>query len=429
MLKILTFAAFVPLGLAAFACSSDDDPKGKGGLAGAGNTAATGGGIGIGGAAGNSMIEVGGSANAGSGATSGTGGGEIPPETADGLRMKACAGWTSEPELLPTVLQLVVDTSQSMSQSTPATGGRNKWEITAEALGIAIDGLPPTTALGLLYYPNMTTQGSETPRDVSACVNVDALIPIDLLGDDGSAHRQRVARSIDDAGPAGSTPTHDAYHYALENGMKPAEFEGNKFMILITDGAPTLELGCLGEGTPRSPSPTQPIVDEVLLTRQEGIRTFIIGSPGTEDNGNGEDSRPWMSLASVLGGTARSGCELEGPNYCHIDLSQESDFASALNSALARILGQIVSCSFELPSPPPGETLDLGQINVIYSPSSGDEVLIGRDDSPDCQDGWQIDSNNRVVLCPEACDLVQGDPGGTVELLFGCTSEVDDPIR
>ena len=191
MLKTLTLAAFVPLALAAFACSSDDDPKAKGGLAGSGNTAATGGGIGIGGAAGSSMIEVGGGAHVSSGATSGTGGGEIPEETADGLRMKACAGWTSEPELLPTVLELVVDTSQSMSQSTQATNGRSKWDITAEALGIAIDALPATTALGLLYYPNMMTQGSDTPRDVSACVNVDALIPIDLLGDDGSDHHER----------------------------------------------------------------------------------------------------------------------------------------------------------------------------------------------------------------------------------------------
>jgi hypothetical protein len=156
----------------------------------------------------------------------------------------------------------------------------------------------------------------------------------------------------------------------------------------------------------------------------------LIGSPGTEDNGDGEDSRPWMSRAAALGGTARSGCSLNGPDYCHIDLSQESDFAGALNAALARILGQIVSCSFELPAPPAGEMLNLSEINVIYSPGSGgDDHLIGRDDSPTCQDGWQLDSNNRVILCPAVCDQVQRDPQGTVELLFGCASEVDEPVR
>jgi hypothetical protein len=428
MLKHIALAAFIPLGAALFACSSDDgDQKPKGATGGTGG--GTGGSIGIGGSAG-SQIVVGGGSGTGSGASSGTGGGEIPDETADGLRMKACAGWTSEPELLPTVLQLVVDTSLSMDQTTNATNGRTKWEITQEALGVAIASLPATTALGVLYYPNMSTQGSDTPRDVSACVNVNALIPVELLGDAGSAHRETIDDSLDRAGPDGSTPTHDAYHYALENGLKQADEEGNKFMLVITDGAPTLELGCMGEGVPRSPSPTQPIVDEVLATRNDAIRTFIIGSPGTEDNGNGEDSRPWMSRAAALGGTARSGCSLNGPNYCHIDLSQESDFAGALNAALARILGQIVSCSFELPAPPAGETLNLSEINVIYSPGSGGaDQLVGRDDSPDCQDGWQLDSNNRVVLCPNVCDMVQRDPQGTVELLFGCATEVDEPVR
>jgi hypothetical protein len=429
MLKHITLAALIiPLGAAAFACSSEDDgdkPKN----AATGGSGGSGGGIGVGGSAGGISVSGGSAGSNGSGASSGTGG-DIPEETADGLRMKACAGWTSEPELLPTVLQLVVDTSLSMDQTTNATNGRTKWEITQEALGIAIESLPATTALGVLYYPNMGTQGSDTPRDVSACVNVNALIPVALLGDAGSAQRETIADSLDRAGPDGSTPTHDAYHYALENGLKQADEEGNKFMLVITDGAPTLELGCLGEGVPRSPSPTQPIVDEVLATRNDAIRTFIIGSPGTEDNGNGEDSRPWMSRAAALGGTARSGCSLNGPNYCHIDLSQESDFAGALNAALARILGQIVSCSFELPAPPAGETLNLSEINVIYSPGSGGaDQLVGRDDSPDCQEGWQLDASNRVVLCPAICDAVQRDPQGTVELLFGCASEVDEPVR
>jgi len=421
------YFAALPIVLALLACSAKDQkPNKASGAAGTGNA-------GSGGSAGQSVIDLGGSSGtggSGTAAASGTDSGTIPAETADGLRMKACAGWTSEPELLPTVLELVIDTSQSMSETTRGTNGMSKWVITRDALALAIDGLPATTSVGMLYYPNMMTQGSDTPRDVSACVNVDALIPVALLGGAGTQQRQRIAMSLNAAGPNGSTPTHDAYHYALENGMKRAEAEGNKFMILITDGAPTLALECLGQGTPRQPSPTQPIVDEVLATREEGIRTFIIGSPGTEDNGNGEDSRPWMSRAAVLGGTARSGCSLSGPNYCHIDLSQESDFAGALNAALARILGQIVSCSFELPAPPAGQTLDLDQVNVIYAPGSGgNDELIGRDDSADCQDGWQLDSNNRVVLCPNTCDMVQRDPQGSVELLFGCASQVSEPVK
>ena len=85
MLKYLTLAAFVPLGLAALACGSEDAQQKPRSASGSGATGGTGGSIGIGGGAGTSMISVGGGANSGSGATSGSGG-EIPPETADGLR-------------------------------------------------------------------------------------------------------------------------------------------------------------------------------------------------------------------------------------------------------------------------------------------------------------------------------------------------------
>ena len=220
MLKPIALAAMIPLGVLAFACSSEDGeqkPK-NGATGGTGGSGGTGGAIGIGGSAG--QIGVGGGAGStGSGASSGSGG-EIPPETADGLRMKACAGWTSEPELLPTVLQLVVDTSLSMDQTTRATNRRTKWEITQEALRVAIESLPPTTALGVLYYPNMATQGSDTPRDVSACVNTDALIPVALLGEPDSDHRRLVDQSLDRAGPNGSTPTHDAYHFGQINYLR-----------------------------------------------------------------------------------------------------------------------------------------------------------------------------------------------------------------
>jgi hypothetical protein len=413
----------LPLVLLALACSSDekeagDDAAQNGGSNGAGN-AGTGSFIPIGGTSGTQ-------GSGGSNGTSGNGSGEIPPETAESLRQKACTGWANEPELLPSVLELVVDTSLSMDER-PSGSRETKWEITRAALETALDSLPPTTSLGVLYYPGMETSAGEPedePRDVSACVNVDAMIPIDLLGDAGSGQRQTVEGSLTDAGPDGSTPTHDAYRYAYENGMVPYRGGGNRFMLLITDGAPTFALECTGSGLPNDPSPTQPIIDEVFRVRNEGVRTFLIGSPGSEPG------RTWMSEAAVLGGTARSGCSVDGPEYCHIDLTEEVDFAAALNAALARILGQIVACSFELPAPPPGQELNLSQINVIYSPGSGgEEELIGRDDSPDCTEGWQLDTNNQVVLCPATCERVQSDARGQIELLFGCDSTVIDDVR
>jgi hypothetical protein len=201
-------------------------------------------------------------------------------------------------------------------------------------------------------------------------------------------------------------------------------------MLLITDGAPTLKQGCQGGGMPNTPQPTQPIIDEILSARQNGVRSFIIGSPGSESV-NGNDVRPWLSEAAALGGTAASGCSLYGPDYCHIDLSQDADFASALNAALARILGLITSCTFDIPATgTDGQPVSRDQINVIYTPGDGsEEQLIGRDDSPTCQDGWQIDAGGRVVLCPDTCYKAQNDPRGAIELLFGCDSVDTGGVR
>lgn len=420
-------SAMVPCVLLALACGSksEDQPghDGSGAAPGSGGStmiAVTGGTSGTG---------TGGDSSA-SGGTSGTNG-TITMETAEDLRKKACAGWSSEPELLPIVLMLVVDTSASMNERPGGgRGGDTKWTITRDALGSAVDGLPPTAAVGVLYFPNEDTRASDVPRPVSECVNTQAMIPIGLLGDAGSAQRDAIASSLRRTEPAGSTPTHDAYDYALVNGMQASQLTGNRFMLLITDGAPTLGKDCQGGGLPTTPAPTQPIIDEVLAARQDGIRSFIIGSPGSE-RVNGVDVRPWMSEAAVLGGTAPSGCSLDGPDFCHIDLSQDPDFAGALNAALARILGLLTSCAFEVPATgKDGQPVNRDQINVIYTPGDGsDEVLLGYDAAPGCQDGWQFDDTGRVVLCPHSCFQAQNDPDSQVELLFGCDSVPTGPIK
>jgi hypothetical protein len=427
-MKLAALVSLVPVAVLGFACGSNDEEGAKSPGTGSGGT---GGAIGVGGSAGGVLIGTGGSS-----ATGGTGGsaasagtsGEIPMETADTIRGKSCAGWSSEPELLPTVLQLVVDVSGSMSMRADSTGNRSKWDITQEALHAAVGQLPATSAVGVLYYPNRNTEDNDEPQDVSACVNTSALIPIAPLGDQNAPHRERILESIEDAESDGLTPTHNAYAYALENGLRASNETGNRFMLLITDGAPTMEFGCVGGRN--FEAPTAPIIDEIFGARQEGVRTFIIGSPGSEESVDGDgDARPWLSRAAALGGTGRGGCTIDGPNFCHIDLSQDADFAVALNAALARILGQIVSCSFEIPAAPSGQTINLSQVNVIHTASSGSAELIGRNDDPSCTDGWQMDAQGRVTLCENTCNAVRSDPGGTVELLFGCDTQVDEPVR
>ena len=103
----------------------------------------------------------------------------------------------------------------------------------------------------------------------------------------------------------------------------------------------------------------------------------------------------------------------------------EPDFASGLRGALSIIAGEIGACSYVIPAPPQGESIDPGRVNVIYTPGDGDPLLILPNGAEDCQVGWQYaeaDSGPQLVLCEQTCDEVQSDPQAELELMFGCAT-------
>ncbi len=411
MLRRVLFLSMLSLPTFSIACGSDDE-----GDAGLGSGASNGSGTG-----------AGGTINVGSGGTTGNGipgmhdGGtvDLDEDQVDIIEKGACAGWTTEGENLPAVIQLVVDTSLSMREGAP--GSRDsKWEVTRDALLEALEGLSPQTAVGLLFYPNRGTDSGNQPRPDSACLDAEDMIPIAMMGPDGSQHRDALENAIRRAQPNGATPTHIAYRHALENGMRPFMTSASRFMLLITDGAPTLADGCIGN--PPTVVETQPIIDEISAAADEGIRTFIIGSPGSEENSmTGGDMRPWLSKAAMEGGTAAAGCTENGPNFCHMDMTQEPDFAAALREGLGAIAGQLNSCTYAIPNPPAGQTIDLTQVNLMVSSPNGTQLILP-DNQGDCSEGWQLNSENQIVLCEATCNRVQADVSARVELLFGCAS-------
>lgn len=416
------YLALLSIGLMSSACGlSGGDDSGSAAAGGNSNP------LGFGGAGNGDNKNSGGStsSSSGGGVSIGTGGGT--GVSVDDLEARACAGTKIEPESLPAVMQIVLDNSLSMNSTTQATNGQSKWTVTRAALEETIDNLPPNVAVGLLYFPNKDTSAGTTPRDVSACVNTDALVPLALLDVANSPARRALRDSLERTSPAGSTPTHDAYTYALNQSLLPTKLPGARFMVLITDGGPTLRLECLGEGTLQYPQPTQPIIDSIQAAYvDQHVKTFLVGVPGTEDIGNQthDDGRPWMSKAAVVGGSAVSGCNVFGPNFCHIDLTQAADFSAALRRGLGYISRQIISCSYEVPTQSTtGEPVNPNLVNAIYTPSGGVPTLIAQNPAADCDEGWQL-VNGTVVLCPATCDRIQSDVGSKFELLFGC-----DPIQ
>jgi hypothetical protein len=101
--------------------------------------------------------------------------------------------------------------------------------------------------------------------------------------------------------------------------------------------------------------------------------------------------------------------------------------------AAAVIKGSTLSCDYEIPPPPQGEKFERDRVNVVYTPTQGAETTYGRFDSIDlCGEhiGWSYDNAadpKRVLLCPKACEAVQGDLNGSIRVEFGCATMIASP--
>jgi hypothetical protein len=410
MLLGRSYALVLPLIALVGACGSSED--GSGGDGGSGN------------ADGGPVLVTDGGGNTGyEGGTR-----PLPDGGLAALRDASCAGWSASPEPLPAVLMLVVDVSNSMNDIAPGSQ-ESKWVVTRDALQQAIDALPATTAVGVIEFPNQDTGIRTLPAAITECVDTSGLIPAQVLGRAGSTQRTALQQSLLGVTVTAGTPTYDAYTYALQQ-FQTSTLSGNKYLLLITDGLPTYGEQCVGTGR------AQDAIDAYITSVQDaigaasaaGTRTFIIGSPGSEETNNGSDARPWLSRAAQLGGTALPGCANTGPDYCHFDMVSEPDFAAGLTTALRTIAGQITQCEYTLPQPPSGQTLSPDEVNVVYTQGDSTQLLVLRSSDADCEEGWTYSADGlEVVLCSQTCHQVQNDPGARLELMFGCASELLPP--
>lgn len=92
-----------------------------------------------------------------------------------------------------------------------------------------------------------------------------------------------------------------------------------------------------------------------------------------------------------------------------------------------------LSCEYDIPPPPDGETLDPGKVNVNYTPSGQAETPILYVSKPaDCgvKGGWYYDdpaAPKKIIMCPTTCDVLKADATGKIEVLFGCETVIKPP--
>jgi Mg-chelatase subunit ChlD len=428
-----SLAAACGLVLVVQGCGGDAADKRSGGL----DSAGKGGSSGRAGAGGSAAAAAAGGSGAhaatgGSGAQGGTGGtidigtSGQGGQAGEGGAAPSC-GATALNAAPPIVnVLLVVDKSSSMKGTGEFPDGR--WAALGGALGSALDEAKERVSFGLEFFP-FADNPDDTPTTCQTATGLDILVPIGSGADTVPVIESALAQYE----PAGGTPTADALAQALAYFQKGAgsTLEGKSYVLLATDGGPdcnadltcdvdscTINLenpmttsACGGSCCDAALDPKGPesCVDEartvsaVKALAKAGIKTFVVGIPGSEFFGGTLDKMAEAGLEPNPGAP---------PSYYAVTADAG---AEGLTKVLTDITtGLITTCRLELTSSPPA----LGLLNV---------QIDGRDVPQEGPDGWSVDTSTSpptIVLAGKTCDTMEQQGAKAVNITYGCPTVV-----
>ncbi|MGE0322378.1 MAG: hypothetical protein AB7S68_08745 [Polyangiaceae bacterium] len=425
---------------AAASCSAGDGSGGSGGNAGSAANGGNGGSSGFGGSAGDGGF---GASDAGGG----TGG--LDPDA-------SCGRFTAEAEQIPAAMLMVLDRSRSMTTS-------NKWPTAQQAIVQAIDNDAfDDLSLGLLAYPSGTVAGPACLFNLPVACGVSALPQVPIGPTDknksnsGTGARaaiyQWLVNNNPDNGAADASPGYEALRVGI-NSLRQLAINGKRILIYITDGGfgcasvsarggYTDANGCLDWEYPDS---VNTLINAGRTDTTAPVDTFIVGVPGSNTNGGssgGIDAAPY-SMRLALSSYAYSGApdyvpsNCDGRTFtqagadpsvpCHFDMTQGNFSINELAKAISDIRGRALGCTFTLPDPPSGETIDPGEVNVSVTVNGSASSVPRRADTSDsCEtDGcWDYNANGEVELLGKACSDLETATSSKVDILVGCETVI-----
>jgi hypothetical protein len=141
---------------------------------------------------------------------------------------------------------------------------------------------------------------------------------------------------------------------------------------------------------------------------ETGICVFVMLGCGAARPGT-----TYYNLAAMTKGLSASICA--------------SDWKTIFEPLTAAVIASApLPCTYMIPPPPSGDTLDPSKVNVRWQATgAGSEMIFGKtSDQAACmgQLGWYYDADPpaQILLCPATCDAIAA--GGTLSIGFGCAT-------
>jgi hypothetical protein len=253
------------------------------------------------------------------------------------------------------------------------------------------------------------------------------LVPLQAL-DDGTAF----VTILDNTLPQGGTPTYPALKGSIQYAREQAlERPGSKsVVVLVTDGEPGLVdyrmeepifWGVCDEDGDGETENTVPGVTNLAQDAYNGGKPKDDGTPSVPVYviGIGESVQSLDTIA-LAGGHELMLVQRTDPDVVREDFS----------NYLGTIRELSITCEIPRPDPPEHEVFDPTLVNVVFTDSQQVERRLGFDAQCAAGIGWKYKDPDAetaeysiIQLCPTSCNAVQQDPGGRIEIEFGCATE------
>jgi len=325
---------------------------------------------------------------------------------------------------------LVVDKSSSMNKTDEFPAGR--WKTLGDALGVALDQARTRVSFGLEFFP-FADNSQDTPDTCQTPTGLDVLVPIGP----GDQTVPSIVDALASFEPAGGTPTADALAHArdyfVDGGGKT--LEGTSYVLLATDGGPNCNadltcdadtctinlenegatIGCGGSCCDVMIDPSGPTncldeartVAQVKALAKAGIKTFVVGIPGSQFFGDTLDK---LAVAGLEPNPDAP------PSYYEVT---SADGATGLADVLTRITtGLITSCRLQLTSTP----VDPNYQELLNVEVDGETV------PQRGADGWTVDATTSpptVVLEGKTCAYMESHGAERVTITYGCPTVIE----
>jgi hypothetical protein len=327
----------------------------------------------------------------------------------------ACTQTSADGQPTQVDLYFMVDITGSMNCPVPDGGvmcdmvngppasGDSRWTVVSAALKSFIsDPANQTLGVGLRFFP-VGGNGGGMQAGGAVC-NVSSYATPNVEIGPLSMTSGPLTTAINMQMPGGTTPTVPSLTAAIDHATAWAKANPTHKVAVVyaTDGQPN---GC---GTSNTVDQAAAVALKAALGTP-AIPTYVLGVGPNLTN---------LNLIAQNGGTK---------NAFLVDTSGNA--ASQLSAALATIRStSALDCTYTVPTPPSGQTLDPAKVNITYTDGSGNVTTLLQDPagtSCDAGSGWQYSADGKQInLCGQACTSVKADKNGKIQVLFGCATQI-----